>query len=74
MKWSWSGPARGDVLAIVMLVAIVVGFAIAAIGYRGWGRATGFGPDWDCHDVGKGDPVCVKKPAVNSGGSTAPAR
>jgi hypothetical protein len=22
----------------------------------------GFGPDWECTGVGKGDPICVKKP------------
>ena len=73
MKWPWSRPSRGDAIAIVLLIAIVTVFAFAAVKHAGWGRATGFGPEWDCTNVGQGDPVCVKKPAANSG-SPAPAR
>jgi hypothetical protein len=74
MSWSWSRPARGDAWAIILLIALVAVFALAAVKYTGWGRATGFGPEWDCRDVGSGDPVCVKKPAATPSGPAAPAR
>ena len=74
MTWSWSRLARGDALAIILLIAVVAVLALAAVKYPGRGRATGFGPEWDCRDVGKGDPVCVKKPAAASSGPAAPAR
>jgi len=72
MPWPWPTPNRRDAIAVVVLIAIVAAFAFAAVRQSGWGRPADLGPDWDCVNVGKGDPVCVKKPAANAG-NPAPA-
>ncbi len=58
---------RGDVLAILLAIALVGGFgALAVTGRWGvlgrWGLLPnfGFGSDWHCTWPGKGDPVCFK--------------
>ena len=68
LRWIWVRLTanRREVLSIIALIAIVGIAALAFIKYPVGSRATNFGPDWDCVNVGKGDPVCVKKPAANS--------
>jgi hypothetical protein len=48
------------ILAVV--VVAVVKFPNFAYNFGSTGN-WGFGPDWECSYPGKGDPVCVKKPA-----------
>jgi len=74
MQWPWPTPSRKDAVAVVLLIAVVAVVAFAAIKYPLGGRATGFGPDWDCTHVGQGDPVCVRKPAATSGNPESPAK
>jgi hypothetical protein len=52
-------------LAAVALAAAVVGLIVFTIGRSPFGitKSRGFAPEWDCTSLGKGDPVCVKKPA-----------
>jgi hypothetical protein len=56
---------------MVVLAALVVASLWYYIEYPGVGPPTtrnanfGFGPDWDCKYVGKGDPICVKKQPAN---------
>ena len=64
--------SRREVLAVMALIAFLGVAAFVFIKYPVGSRATGFGPEWDCTRVGKGDPVCVKKPVANSG-SPAPS-
>jgi hypothetical protein len=55
---------RGEWLAIAFAGAILALLVAAASGGFRWGIPNfGFGPDWKCAYVGKGDPVCVKQPA-----------
>jgi hypothetical protein len=54
---------RRDVAAFV-LGAVVIG-ALALLSVNGWMRSRwnyGFGPEWRCTYVGKGEPVCIKDP------------
>ncbi len=55
----------GDVRAIVLLVAILAALIFGVVEIRspiiGKPTSWGFGPEWDCVNPGKGDPVCVKK-------------
>jgi hypothetical protein len=60
VPWPWSPPRRGDIAALVLLAVILLAVAsgvvlpIARLG--NWG----FGPEWRCASVGKGDPIRVK--------------
>jgi hypothetical protein len=66
----WPPPRRGDILAIALMVAIVA--VLLAVGIRKPavsaldGASRGFGPDMECRSVGRGDPVCVRKPGLPS--------
>lgn len=72
--WVWLTFHRREV--VLALAVIAIGLVLAVVWGPGLGPRTGrgFGPDWDCVDVGKGDPVCVKKPAANSGNPAPAAR
>ncbi len=65
----WVSMHRGDVRAILIGIALLVLFLIAAITIQNRSNA-GFGPDWDCTSVPRGDSVCVKK--VPADKKTAP--
>jgi hypothetical protein len=61
----WRTLRRGDVVAIFLLAAFM-GIAVIAVVMFPHLSRTGslrFGPDWECTYPGKGEPVCVKKPA-----------
>jgi hypothetical protein len=70
MKWPWPGTRMGDVTAIVLTVALIAGVFIFTTLVKipnlapTWNN--GFGPEWDCTSVGKGDPVCIRKPLAAS--------
>ena len=66
--------SRREVVAVLVLIALVAIAAVAFIKYPVGSRATNFGPEWDCTYVGKGDPVCVKRPAAPSGSPAPSAR
>jgi hypothetical protein len=51
---------RGDVVAIIFAVAILLLFAATKSTIFNTG---GFGPDWHCMNPGGQGIVCVKKPA-----------
>ncbi len=72
--WAWLTMSRRDVVAAIALIAILAIAAFWFIKYPAGSRAMSFGPEWDCAYVGKGDPVCVKKPAANSGSPAPSAR
>jgi hypothetical protein len=62
MRWPQWYPTRADILGIVFVLVIVGLFAVIVVRFPSFQQATGFGPDWDCKVMPKGDPVCVKKP------------
>jgi len=65
MKWPQWYPTRRDVMEVVLAVVIVCVFAFAMIrlpDLRQRRANAGFGPDWECTPMPKGDPVCFKKP------------
>jgi hypothetical protein len=68
MRWPWLPPRRGDVMAGVLLIVLFAIFVLSIVAYPRvgwplfWGKSNfGFGPEWDCHWVGKGEPYCIKK-------------
>jgi hypothetical protein len=60
MRWPHWYPTRADILGILFVLVVICVFVFAVTGSNH--RATGFGPDWDCQVMPKGDPVCIKKP------------
>jgi hypothetical protein len=56
MRWPSVPPKRGDVIAIVLCIAIGIIFVFTITKY-----STGFGPEWICTRVGAGDPYCIKR-------------
>jgi hypothetical protein len=73
--WPWLPPSRGDVLAILFGVALLVAVLVAlVIMPRYQDRIpAGFGPDWRCITMPSGDSVCLKKPPDRQK-ETSPAR
>ncbi|OAE97662.1 hypothetical protein AYJ54_34545 [Bradyrhizobium centrolobii] len=62
MKWPQWYPTRADIIGISIALAVACIFVFVVVGFPNFHQATGFGPDWDCKAMPKGDPVCVKKP------------
>jgi len=58
----WHALGRGDVVAIFLLAAFLIVAAVVFVEFPILGNL-GFGPEWECNYPGKGEPVCVKKPA-----------
>jgi hypothetical protein len=57
---------RGDIVAILLGIALIGGFVVAAFKTPwGWRHNWGFGPEWTCINTGKGDPICFKQPSPN---------
>jgi hypothetical protein len=59
-KWPWQLPRRGDIAALALLAAF-----LAALIFHGASPVQplsnwGFGKDWRCVFVGRGEPVCIK--------------
>ena len=75
LRWvrAWLMSSRREAAALVLIVLVGIA-AFAFIKYPVGSRPTNFGPEWDCAYVGKGDPVCVKKPAASSGSPAPSAR
>ena len=59
----WASSVRGNLIAIVLALAIGGILAFVSARYVDLGRVSnyGFGPDWQCTRVGKGDPICVRR-------------
>ena len=53
---------RQEVLGILFAVVVLGVTIFVLLSYPAFRAATGFGPDWDCTAMPKGDPICVKKP------------
>ena len=62
-EMKWLPPRRGDIAAVIvfaLLVAAYVGF-VSAYPSGGLVLHRGFGPEWNCTKIGRGEPVCIKK-------------
>jgi hypothetical protein len=65
MRWPQWYPTRGDVMGVLFVLLVVCLIALRFIWFpRNFqpNSATGFGPEWDCTFVAKGEPICIKKP------------
>jgi hypothetical protein len=61
MRWPHWYPTRADILGILFALIVVGLCAFVVVRFPLFRRATGFGPEWDCTVMPKGDPVCTKK-------------
>jgi hypothetical protein len=62
----WIPPRRGDIAAVVLGVGLVflIAVAVYVLGGPPSLRARtnwGFGQEWDCTSLGRGEPLCIKK-------------
>lgn len=57
----WLRYGRGNLTAILLVTAVFCAFVLFSINGATLPRNTGFGPEWDCTIMAKGDPVCIKK-------------
>jgi hypothetical protein len=73
MQWPWPDPRKGDLFAVILAVGFAAIFFLFATLFPNLAQTwnSGFGPEWDCTAVGKGEPVCIKRPLA---GSEKPAR
>ncbi len=57
---NWHDLRPGDLKGILLMVAVFAGLAAAML--LGFGKNTnfGFGPEWQCTPMPKGDPICVR--------------
>jgi hypothetical protein len=66
MKWPQWYPTRADIMGVLFAAAIICLFAFAVIRFPDLQQRrtnAGFGPDWDCTVVPKGEPICIRKPS-----------
>ena len=62
MKWFWWNASRGDVIGVLLVIAVVGVLVFALIRVPGRPDShPGFGPDWECTSHPLGDPTCIKK-------------
>jgi hypothetical protein len=59
----WASSMLGNILAIIVAVAVGGTLAFVSAKYVDLGRASnnGFGPDWQCSRPAMGDPICVRR-------------
>lgn len=63
MRWPRPYPTRGDVCGILFIV-VLLGLIASSFVYgvpSSKPNNYGFGPDWDCTLMPKGEPICIKK-------------
>ena len=65
MRRPYWHPTRADIMGILLALILVCVCAFVYVRYPVFRQPTGFGPDWDCQSMAKGDPVCIKKPGRN---------
>ncbi len=75
MRWPWLPPSGGDLVAIIMSAALLAAVLIGLFKAPNLGGSpnAGFGPDWDCTVVPKGEPICIKRPPTSSANKAAPS-
>jgi hypothetical protein len=56
-------PTRADIMGILFALVAACIFAFVVVRFPYFHQAAGFGRDWDCKIMPRGDPVCSKKPS-----------
>ncbi|WP_156913389.1 hypothetical protein [Mesorhizobium sp. WSM3224] len=54
-------PRRGDVAGILLMAVVLAAIGFVLLFFPGREQQNfGFGPEWQCTRVEKGDPICVR--------------
>ncbi|BCM18520.1 hypothetical protein [Mesorhizobium sp. J8] len=52
---------RGDIRGIIIVAAVLAAIVVGELLFPRLGQQSfGFGPEWQCVRMEKGDPICVK--------------
>ena len=70
MTWPFPPPTRRDILIVLTIAAFVI-VAVALNTLRVGAANWGFGPDWDCVNNGKGEPMSSSMSCEPSDGTAA---
>ena len=57
---NWHDLRPGDIKGILLMVALFGGLVVAMLLGLGKNANFGFGPEWQCTPMPKGDPICVR--------------
>ena len=59
---NWPPPRRGDITGIVLMAVLLGIVVLVLLFFPGLGQKQnfGFGPEWQCARMEKGDPICVR--------------
>lgn len=60
MRWPQWYPTRADIVGTLLALALICLCTFIVVRFPYFQRATGFGPDWNCEVMPRGDPVCIK--------------
>ncbi len=70
--WPWDFPRRSEILPLAICIVFGAAFIFFYFKLHPLARTPrfGFGPHWECTDVPKGDPICIKRPAPENEAGT----
>jgi len=64
MRWPWPPLRPSEIALAALLIIFGIGLLVALVEFPSLGARfpnRGFGTDWDCAPVPKGEPICVKR-------------
>jgi hypothetical protein len=68
MRW----PKRKDIPGAVLVIVVLSFLLYWQLKHPNWQKPSGFGPEWQCTQSGKGGPdFCYKKPSAEPGANAA---
>lgn len=58
---NWPYLRRGDICGIIIMAVVLAAIVLVGLLFPRLGQQNfGFGPEWQCIRMEKGDPICVK--------------
>ncbi|RWB59657.1 hypothetical protein [Mesorhizobium sp.] len=70
---NWPYLRRGDVAGILLMAVVLAGIVLVLLFFPQRGQQNfGFGPEWQCARMEKGDPICVRLVQKDEAGNLPP--